>query len=134
MSDGRSRADVLSQIRNPLVFFGLALLVIEAIVATMVVKSGMSGDQQYRALWIMAALFLFVIVIVALITIVWPEHLYENIDKRLRRTEEVAKLLESDAFRDYIEEIVATRIQLEYEAREAQEQEEQQQEEEAKDA
>jgi hypothetical protein len=97
---------ILGQIRNPLVFFSLALLVIEAIIGTVVATSKMSGGYQFAAICIMAGLFLAVVAAVTVITIRWPQHLYEDIVKDIKSARKTAQLLESDAFRDAVERIL----------------------------
>jgi len=53
MSDKRNRGDILGQVRNPLIFFAPALLVIEGIIGIVVARSEMTGQYQFTryALW-----------------------------------------------------------------------------------
>ena len=72
-------------VRNPLIFFSLALLIIEGIIGIVALKSKINADQQFYVLCIMAFLFFTVVVIVALITIKWPSHLYEDVRTFIKR-------------------------------------------------
>ena len=110
MADNAGRKGVLAQISNPLVFFGLALLIIEGIIGAVTGFSKMTGDQQFYCIIIMAVLFFIVVVIVAFITIKWPSHLYEQIAEQVKTTKQIKEFLESTAFKDIVEEIVDARI------------------------
>ena len=59
---------ILGQVRNPLIFFSLALLVIEGIFAAVAIYSQMTGGYQFITFCIMAILFLVVVGTVAWIT------------------------------------------------------------------
>lgn len=111
------RKGVLGQIRNPLVFFALALLLIEAIIGAVVAASKMTGDQQFYSVIIMAFLFFSVLGAVAIITIKWPTHLYEEItlikqkiDIQTETTRNFEQLINSNVLRDIVEEIVQNKI------------------------
>lgn len=110
MPKDAARADLLGQIRNPLIFFSLALLVIEGIIGLVVTKSSMTGSYQFVCVCIMATLFLVVVVIVAFITVKHPGHLYERFQKDLQLTHELTEFINSSGFRDAIEDIIEERI------------------------
>ena len=106
-------ATILGQVRNPLVFFTLALLLIEGIIGFVVTKTSMSETQTFCSVIIMAFLFLVVVVAVTLITIKWPRHLYEDIAKEIEVTHVLKEYIESSAFIDTIEDIMYKRIKKE---------------------
>ena len=89
MPKPKHRSGVLAEVRNPLIFFALALLVIEGIFGIVVATSRMTSDQQFYSLLVMAGLFVLVVIIVAVITIRWPGNLYEAVEEQARRQEEV---------------------------------------------
>lgn len=106
-STERNRVDILGQIKNPLVFFGLALLIIEGIFGLVVVQSKLDACLQFWALVIMAILFLCVVGVVAFFTHSKPENLYETIQElkkkqedALKRQEEIDAILQSTALHD----------------------------------
>ena len=100
---------ILAQIRTPLVFFALSLLVIEAIFGIVVTFSKMTGDQQFTAFWGMSFLFLVVVGSVIWITIKWPEHLYEKVEKDLENSRMVKQFMNSTGFRHVIADVVDKR-------------------------
>ena len=108
-----NRPSVLTAVRNPLIFFSLALLVIEGIIGLVVAKSQMTGGYQFASVCIMAMLFLFVVGIVAYITIRWPRHLYEQIAKELETSRRIEEFINSAAFRDAIEDVLMARVKPE---------------------
>jgi len=112
-SNIKDRQGILSQIRNPLIFFALALLVIEGIIGGVVAMSKMTAGYQFCAVCIMAFLFLVVVIAVILITIKWPGHLYEEIVRELETAKNLRKFVNSQGFqdviRDVVEEILASR-------------------------
>lgn len=110
MARRRSRTAILGQIRNPLVFFALALLMIEGIIGAVVAKSGLTQGYLLASVALMAFLFLVVVGAVTWITIKWPQHLYEDVVKELQAARELKEFVESAAFRDTIEEVVIGRI------------------------
>ena len=111
MPDGtnpiREYRGILGQVTTPLVFFALALLVIEGIIGITVVKSKLDATQQFYMILVMAFLFLTVVGLVAWITVKYPLNLMDKVDENLNRNEEMRNLLESDMFRDAIIDIVA---------------------------
>ena len=106
MDNQSTRKHVLSEIRNPLVFFALALLIVEAIFGIVIIKATLPHLDIFIAVTIMAFLFLVVVVSVVVITIKWPSHLYEEISRDLQDTKAIKKFLDSDGFRDIIEDII----------------------------
>ncbi|MBM4038406.1 MAG: hypothetical protein FJ290_07820 [Planctomycetes bacterium] len=113
MGRREARGSVLGAVRNPLIFFSLALLVIEGIIGVVVANSQMTGPYQFASVCIMAGLFLVVVLTVALITVKWPKHLYEEILRELESSRRVREVISSPGFRDTIEDIVATRVRPE---------------------
>jgi hypothetical protein len=107
---GESREGVLGTIRNPLVFFALALLIIEGIIGLVVAQSKMTGDQQFDCVMVMAGLFLAVVGSVVWITIKWPTHLYEGIARVARDVDLLKSVVGSQGFRDAVIDIVEERM------------------------
>jgi len=103
---GNDRAAVLGLIRNPLVFFALALLAIEVVFGLVVVASAMSPDQQFVAFCIMSGLFLVVVAVVTIITIKWPQNLYEDVVRELERVEYLQEWADGPGFADAVLDIV----------------------------
>jgi uncharacterized membrane protein (DUF485 family) len=68
-------AAVLGQLKFPLVFFGLALLVTEAAYTTVLLQNKVSEKIAITYGWLMCLLFLTTIVIVGLLTLIAPKHL-----------------------------------------------------------
>ena len=98
---------ILGQVTSPLIFFALALLVIEGIIGITVVKSKLDAIQQFYLILVMAFLFLAVVGLVAWITVKYPLNLMDKVDENLKRNEEMETLLGSDMFRDAVIDIVA---------------------------
>lgn len=105
MSETQSRSEVLAQVKNPLIFFALALLVIEAVLGIVIVNSDMIPAHQFYAFLIMATLFAIVVVLVAVITIWRPSHLYHDVA-------ELKEIINSTAFSDTIEEVVRAQVRV----------------------
>ncbi len=110
MTEKKERGEVLGKIRNPLIFFALALLLIEGIIGMVITKSNLTETHTFYSVCIMALLFVIVVGVVALITIKWPRHLYEDIVEEIETTHAIKEYLESPAFKDTIEDIVHTNI------------------------
>ena len=113
MSDKRTKGGILGQVRNPLIFFALALLVIEGIIGIVVARSEMTGEYEFYSVCLMAFLFLVVVIAVAVITIKWPRHLYEEVVEELQISRSLSEFINSTGFRDAIEDILADRIKPE---------------------
>lgn len=79
MATKGSRTKVLGLIKNPLTFYALAISIVEAIFGLVVATSRMSEQYKFYSICIMAGLFVVVVVAVTIITIVYPDHLYEPI-------------------------------------------------------
>jgi len=80
---GEDIAAILEQIKNPLVYYALSLLVTESLLYLSVTH--INDDWlRFYLVFLMAFLFLVVIGIVAYVTIRVPEHLYELVADRIR--------------------------------------------------
>ena len=102
---------ILGQVTNPLVFFALALLVIEGIIGVTVVSSKLDARQQLYMILVMAFLFMAVVAMVAWITVKYPLNLMDKVDESLGRNEQMEKFLESDIFIDTVADIVDDVVQ-----------------------
>ena len=113
MTKKNERTAILAQIRNPLIFFALALLLIEGIIGMVATKANMTEMHTFYSVCIMAVLFVVVVGVVTLITIKWPRHLYEDIVQEIETTHAIKEYLESPAFKDTVEDILYKRIKQE---------------------
>ena len=113
MPNKKNIADILGQVRNPLVFFTLALLLIEGIIGMVVTKSTLTETHTFYSICIMAGLFLIVVGVVAWITIKWPKHLYEEIVQGIETSKDLKEFIESTSFRDTIEDILTQTVKSE---------------------
>lgn len=102
---------ILGQVTSPLIFFALALLVIEGIIGITVVKSQLDATQQFYMILVMAFLFLAVVGLVAWITVKYPLNLMDKVDESIARNEVIENFVESDMFRDTVIDIVADIVQ-----------------------
>ena len=102
---------ILGQVTSPLIFFTLALLVIEGIIGITVVKSKLDAIQQFYMILVMAFLFLSVVCLVAWITVKYPLNLMDKVDESIARNEEIENFVESDMFRDTVIDIVTDIVQ-----------------------
>ena len=102
---GRDIKGILGQIRNPLVFFALALLVIEGIIGVVATKLEMPPQHQFYTVLLMAFLFLCVVGSVVLITIKWPAHLYEQMSEKLDAVQEIREFMDSEGFADVVRDL-----------------------------
>jgi hypothetical protein len=96
---GGSWAEVLAKVKNPLVFFALALLVIEASLAAIIGSGKLEANQTFWSVIIMAVLFLFVILVVTILTYRVPANLMAQL-KSVAQTE--AKKVSEDTTRAVI--------------------------------
>ena len=103
-----NRKGLLGQIRNPLVFFALALIIIEGIIGIVASKSQMTGQYQFFTILLMAFLFLCVVASVVLITIRWPKHLYEQIAESIDTVNEMQDFINSEGFADVVKDITCS--------------------------
>lgn len=97
------RKGILSQIRNPLGFFALALLIIEGSLGAVTI--GMTSGHKFYTVLIMAFLFLCVVASVVFITIHKPKHLYEQIASSLEATKEIREFMNSKGFADVVHDL-----------------------------
>ena len=102
---------ILGQVTSPLIFFALALLVIEGIIGITVVQSKLDAIQQFYMIFVMAFLFLAVVGLVAWITVKYPLNLMDKVDESIARNEEIENFVESDMFRDTVIDIVTDIVQ-----------------------
>ena len=103
---------ILGQVTSPLIFFALALLVIEGIIGITVVKSKLDAIQQFYMILVMAFLFLAVVGLVAWITVKYPLNLMmDKVDENLKRNDLMETLLGSDMFKDAVIDIVSDIVQ-----------------------
>ena len=109
----RNRAEILGQVRNPLIFFALALLVIEGVIGVVVATSKMTGEYQFYSVCLMTFLFLVVVIAVVTITIKWPRHLYEEVVDELQISRYLREFINSTGFKDAIEDVLVDRIKPE---------------------
>ena len=108
---GLSDKGILGQVTSPLIFFALALLVIEGIIGITVVQSKLDAIQQFYMIFVMAFLFLAVVGLVAWITVKYPLNLMDKVDESIARNEEIENFVESDMFRDTVIDIVTDIVQ-----------------------
>ena len=98
---------ILGQVSSPLIFFALALLVIEGIIGITVVQSKLDAIQQFYMILVMAFLFLAVVGVVAWITVKYPLNLMDRVEESIARNEEIENYVKSDVFRDFVSDMVA---------------------------
>lgn len=80
----KRRAEVLDTIKNPLIFYALALLIVESSLSVVLFSGKLQGDQNFWAVIIMAALFVFVVLIVTFLTYYVPANLMAKLDGLVR--------------------------------------------------
>lgn len=98
---------ILGQVTTPLVFFALALLVIEGIIGITVIKSKLDAIQQFYMILVMAFLFLAVVGLVAWITVRYPLNLMDRVDESMKLQEATTALIDSELFRDAVIDLIA---------------------------
>lgn len=106
MTVGQNPAKLLAQVRNPLIFFTVGLLVIEVIIGSVVINSQLSADHQFYVVVLMIIVFLIVILVVAGITVWRPRNLYEDVTP-------LKEFINSDGFQDALADIITTRVKPE---------------------
>jgi hypothetical protein len=94
----KRRAEILDAIKNPLVFYGLALLIVEASFSVVLFSGRLEGDQNFWSVIIMASLFVFVVLIVTFLTYFAPANLMAKLEgvaraEAQRVSEETSKTL-----------------------------------------
>jgi hypothetical protein len=80
----KRRAEVLDTIKNPLIFYALALLIVESSLSVVLFSGKLQGDQNFWAVIIMAALFVFVVLIVTFLTYYVPANLMAKLEGLVR--------------------------------------------------
>jgi len=78
MKHSNGRKGLVNQVKNPLVFFALAILIIESIFGLVIGLSDIGATLKFVTICLMAFLFLVVIGSVTYITVKYPTHLYEH--------------------------------------------------------
>lgn len=76
----KGRAEVLDTIKNPLIFYALALLIVESSLSVVLFSGKLQGDQNFWAVIIMASLFVFVVLIVTFLTYYVPANLMAKLE------------------------------------------------------
>ncbi len=99
-------AKILEQVRTPLTFFGLALLVLMVTMGAVIAMSREMSGYQFAALCLMAVMFIAVIGVVAYLTIKWPANLLDKVELAQKTADSIERFLENPAFRDVIIEVV----------------------------
>ena len=109
----KDRVRVLEQIRNPLVFSALALLIIESAIGLVINSLDIEARFKFYTICIMAFLFLVVFIAVMIITFTRPTHLYENIAKELENAKHLTEFVNTPGFREFIEDVIINQIKPE---------------------
>lgn len=79
------------EVKNPLIFFGLVVSVMNIIWGLVVTQSKMTGNQQFYSFIIMAAIITTIFILVAYIVYKKPENLYERSQLSPPNKEDLAK-------------------------------------------
>ncbi len=103
MSD---RTGVLGQIRSPLIFFALALLIIEGILLAVLGLTSFNETLQFILILLMFTAFIAIIASVTYLTIKYPTHLNDKLTKELSELNDVKEFVESPAFKELIDQQV----------------------------
>ena len=80
----KSRAEVLDTIKNPLIFYALALLIVEGSLSVVLFSGKLQGDQNFWAVIMMASLFVLVVLIVTFLTYYAPANLMARLEGVVR--------------------------------------------------
>ncbi|MCX8819278.1 hypothetical protein [Vibrio parahaemolyticus] len=80
----QNRSQVLEAITAPLGFFVLALLIVEAFLATILVGTTLENEHKVTGMYLGVVLFIFVTLIVALLVWFKPDHLTFDKEAHLR--------------------------------------------------
>jgi heme A synthase len=76
MSNAKSGwSKIIESINKPLGFFALALLIVEAFLATVLIGSNLEPQHKYCGMWIGVGMFLLVVLIVGICVWVKPRNL-----------------------------------------------------------
>jgi hypothetical protein len=100
MAIGKDTAMILETVKNPLVFFALSLLVIEAILAIVVTNSNLSEIHIFYSVCIMAFMFFCIVGIVTFITIKYPDNLYADLSRDPVFVAQIATAVSNSTARD----------------------------------
>jgi len=73
--DNKGRASLISVITTPLGFFALALLIVEGFLGVVLMGSGLKENQKFAGMWMGAALFVLIVLIVTILVWKKPQHL-----------------------------------------------------------
>jgi hypothetical protein len=79
------RQELLGTITTPLIFFALALLIVEASLAVVLVSGRLAESHIFFLVLVMAFLFLVVVLIVTFLTYKVPKHLMARLDEVVSR-------------------------------------------------
>ncbi len=101
------RSGVLRSVDNPLAFFVLNLLIIEATLTIVLTCSRLSEDHIWIGFLWMIGIFFIEVLIVAGFTIFAPKNLLYG------KEEHRELLLEPSALKDQIEDVIAARVKAE---------------------
>ena len=95
--------DILGQVRSPLGFFTLALLIVEVSIGGTIAVTDLESFHKLIALGVMAGLFLVVVGVAAWITFSRPRNLQEDVTT-------LQEILTSAGLKDAIEDVIVSRI------------------------
>lgn len=84
MGEESAKAKIIEAITAPLGFFVLALLIVEAFLATVLVGGTLEKTEMARGMYLGVGLFVFVTLIVALLVWFKPDHLTFDKEAHLR--------------------------------------------------
>jgi len=104
------RKGILGHISSPLVFFALALLVIESGIGAAAALAGLASSHFVYVVLIMAFLFLADIGAVTWMAIRWPQQLIAEHKEDLRRSVNMVDFVNSEAFANYLEDKIARSV------------------------
>ena len=100
----KRRTDIIRSITTPLGFFVLALLIVEVTLGIVLMQSKLDEEHVWSGFLWMIAVFVGVILIVALFTIFCPRNLLYG------KEEHLAPQLEPSALRDQIEDLIHSNV------------------------
>lgn len=81
--DSSGRQGILREIKNPLVFYALALLIVEGALAAVLATGNLAEAHVFASTITMAALFFVVVAAVTVLTYVKPRHLMAEFEKKV---------------------------------------------------
>ena len=103
MSD---RIGVLGQIKSPLIFFALALLIIEGFLLAVLGLTDFNETLQFILILLMFIAFIAIVACVTFLTVKYPTHLNDKLSKELSELNDVKEFVESPAFKELIDQQV----------------------------